>query len=206
MYSFIEGKLHSKKASEAVINCNGVGYLLLISLVSYDSLPEIGENVFLHTHLVVRDDAQILYGFYSEDELELFKLLTSISGIGPKTALGILSSITSQELYVAINQEDLDKLKKLPGVGKKTAELLILHLRDKIKKIELKGNDNITIDKSLKDEITKLSDEAISALISLGYTKLIAEKAVKNSMEEFKNNTNQNIENLIRLSLKFAMK
>ncbi len=204
MYAFIEGKLHSKQANETIINCSGVGYYLLNSIQTYDSLPEIGENVLLHTHLIVREDAQLLYGFYTIDELELFKLLISINGIGPKIALGILSSITAPELHSAINKNDLNKLTKLPGVGKKTAEVLLVHLRDKIKKLAITDTDLTATHKN--ESKSKLFDEAISALISLGYTKSIAEKAVHQSLDEFNSLQNQNIESLIRLALKFAMK
>lgn len=204
MFAFIEGKLFSKKAGEVVINCSGVGYLLYTSMQTFDALPALGETALLHTYLAVREDAQILYGFYTESELDLFKLLISINGIGPKIALGILSSITPNELHSAIIRNDLIKLQKLPGIGKKTAELLVVHLRDKITKLDISNNDKDTSAKTIGQN--HLSEEAVSALISLGYNKAAAEKAVKQSESEFNSLKDKNIENLIRLALKFAMK
>ncbi len=204
MFAFIEGKLHSKKAGEAVINCSGVGYLLNISMQTYDLLPQIGETILLHTYFVVREDTQQLFGFLTESELELFTLLISISGVGPKSALGILSAINPNDLYNAILHNDLIKLQKLPGIGKKTSELLVLHLRDKVIKLDLAKDDSSP--NAPMSNNNHLNDEAVSALISLGYSKGAAEKAVKQSEQEFAALTNQNIEGLIRLALKFAMK
>ena len=137
MYAFLQGKLHSKKSGEAIINCSGVGYLVNISMQTFDKLPEVNAEVFLNTYLIVREDAHLLFGFFDNQELELFKLLISVSGVGPKVSLGILSSIAPTELCNCIVRNDLLKLQKLPGIGKKTAERIVLELRDKITKLDI---------------------------------------------------------------------
>lgn len=203
MFAFISGKLYSKSPNEVVINCNGVGYRLLISLQTYEDLPEADSDVFVHTIHIVREDANLLYGFSTEGEMELFKLLISINKVGPKIALGILSAISTSDLHSAILQNNIAKLTKLPGIGKKTAELLVIHLRDKIAKLDIAPGEttqDLPADKNI------LAEEAISALISLGYTKALAEKAVKQSEKDFLASDRQNVETLIKIALKFAMK
>ena len=183
MYAFVQGKLYSKNSGEVVVNCSGVGYLINTSLQTFEKLPNVNEEVFLHTYLIVREDSHQLYGFLNTQELELFKLLISISGVGPKVALGILSSVTPSILRDSIIRNDLLKLQKLPGIGKKTAERLVLELKDKIQKVDIQSNDDSS-SKSAIDDLT-LFDEATSALIALGYNKTLAEKAVKQSENDF---------------------
>lgn len=203
MYAFLQGKLYSKESGEVVINCSGVGYLVNTSLQTFEKLPELHEDVFLNTYLIVREDSHQLYGFINIQELELFKLLISISGVGPKVALGILSSITPSALRDSILRNDLTKLQKLPGIGKKTAERLVLELKDKIQKIDIQYSESNT-SKSSND--ISIFEEATSALIALGYNKTIAEKAVKQSENDFGSQTSKTIEVLIRLALRNAMK
>lgn len=203
MYAFLQGKLYSKKAGEAVINCSGVGYLVNISMQTFDKLPDIDSEVFLNTYLIVREDAHQLFGFIDIQELDLFKLLISISGVGPKVSLGILSSIPAAELCNAIVKNDLLKLQKLPGIGKKTAERIVLELRDKIMKLDISTTDATT---KLSDVNSNMIEETIAALMSLGFNKSSAERAVKLSENEFKNHNSQTIEILIKLALKYAMK
>jgi Holliday junction DNA helicase RuvA len=204
MIAQISGILISKKATEVVIDCNGIGYQLYISVSTSDKLSEIGTNIKLQTLLIHREDAMQLFGFYDENEKEVFKLLISISGIGPKSAIAILSAISISELKQAILENNLILLQKMPGIGKKTAERLIIELREKIAKIDI---GEIDLDGS-----NIVSQEAISALIVLGYNKLVAEKAVKQAINSLKNeNIEQekldlSIENILRLSLKLAMK
>ena len=204
MYAFVQGKLYSKNSGEVVVNCSGVGYLINTSLQTFEKLPNVNEEVFLNTYLIVREDSHQLYGFLNTQELELFKLLISISGVGPKVALGILSSVTPSILLDSIIRNDLLKLQKLPGIGKKTAERLVLELKDKIQKVDIQSNDDSS-SKSAIGDLT-LFDEATSALIALGYNKTLAEKAVKQSENDFKLQTSKTVEVLIRLALKNAMK
>ncbi len=204
MYAFVQGKLYSKNSGEVVVNCSGVGYLINTSLQTFEKLPNVNEEVFLNTYLIVREDSHQLYGFLNTQELELFKLLISISGVGPKVALGILSSVTPSVLRDSILKNDLLKLQKLPGIGKKTAERLVLELKDKIQKVDIQPNDDSS-SKSAIGDLT-LFDEATSALIALGYNKTLAEKAVKQSENDFKLQTSKTVEVLIRLALKNAMK
>ena len=204
MYAFVQGKLYSKNSGEVVVNCSGVGYLINTSLQTFEKLPNVNEEVFLNTYLIVREDSHQLYGFLNTQELELFKLLISISGVGPKVALGILSSVTPSILRDSIIRNDLIKLQKLPGIGKKTAERLVLELKDKIQKVDIQSNDDSS-SKSAIGDLT-LFDEATSALIALGYNKTLAEKAVKQSENDFKLQTSKTVEVLIRLALKNAMK
>ncbi len=203
MYAFLQGKLYSKKSGEAVINCSGVGYLINISMQTYDKLPEVNSDVFLNTYLIVREDAHQLFGFIDTQELDLFKLLISISGVGPKVSLGILSSISAIDLSNSIVRNDLLKLQKLPGIGKKTAERIVLELKDKIIKLDIPSADSST-----KPTIanSNMVEEAIAALMTLGFNKSSAEKSVKLSENDFKNHATQTIEVLIKLALKYAMK
>lgn len=203
MYAFLQGKLYSKNAGEVIINCSGVGYLVNTSLQTFEKLPAENEEIFLNTYLIVREDSQQLYGFISLQELELFKLLISISGVGPKVALGILSSIAPATFRDSILKGDLIQLQKLPGIGKKTAERLILELKDKLLKVDIQSNGEV---QSKTIHNSSVYEEAISALISLGYNKSVAEKAVKQSENDFQSQTSNTVEVLIRLALRNAMK
>jgi holliday junction DNA helicase RuvA len=198
MIARLNGILISKLPSEAVIDCGGVGYLSFISLNTYENLPEINEIAVLHTILIPREDAMQLYGFSTGHEREFFKLLISVSGIGPKIALGILSSLTISELYNYVATGNLIALQKLPGIGKKTAERLILELRDKVLKIEMP-------DKDISDSSNNmLKQEAVSALVALGYSRQVAEQSVKKVLKDTQS-SKLSIEQLIRKSLAFAM-
>ena len=132
MYSYLQGKVVEKTATSVVLDVGGIGYLLQISLSTYEALPLLGQEIRLLTHFVVREDAHALYGFYSAEERELFKLLLTVSGIGPKIALTLLSGIPFPQLRQAIVGGELETLKKIPGIGKKTAERMIVELREKL--------------------------------------------------------------------------
>jgi len=132
MISRLRGILVEKTATEAVVDCNGVGYSAFISLATYDRLPATGEEVELKTLLIPRDDALILYGFHNDIERDAFKMLISISGVGAKTAIAVLSSLSVEELQGYIVSGNSIALQKLQGIGKKTAERIILELKDKI--------------------------------------------------------------------------
>ncbi len=173
MIAQLAGALAQKSPEHLVVDVHGVGYQVFVSLNSFYRLPEPGAAVrlFIHTH--VREDALQLYGFIDREEKELFLLLTSVSGIGPRLALNILSGTPTNELLDALEAGDLVRLVAIPGVGKKTAERLVVELRDKIKLV--KGAR--TADDSRR--VTGLEAEAVSALVNLGYRQNEAERAVK---------------------------
>ena len=196
MIAQISGILIQKNPTEIVVDCAGVGYQLFVSVTTSNKLQDAGSKVTLKTLLVHREDAMQLYGFYDDTEREVFKLLISISGIGPKSALAILSSITISELKQSIISNNLLLLQKMPGIGKKTAERLVIELKDKIIKIDTEDTE--------VDNYNALVQEAITALVVLGYNRSIAEKAVKKSLT-VSENTNISLEEIIRLSLKFAL-
>ncbi len=195
MISRLTGKLIVKTATEAVIDCNGIGFSVFITLATFDRLPEIGEEVSLITHLIPRDDAMNLYGFYDSAEKDAFLQLTSISGVGAKTAIAVLSALSVAELQQNILTGNSLALQKLQGIGKKTAERIILELKDKISKLQV--SEELPVPGGISDTIRQ---EAVMALVSLGYTNAAAEKAVKKVLagatEEL------SVESLIRMVLK----
>ncbi len=173
MIASLKGILIHKSANEVVIECNGVGYLVFISVITSEKLPDIGNEVRLFTLLQPREDAMNLYGFTSETERAAFKLLNSVSGIGAKIALGILSSVTISDLFNLITNNNIIAFKKLPGIGTKTAERIILELKDKVYQLDIKDTQDTSYTKNV------IVNESVSALINIGYSKVIAEKAVK---------------------------
>ncbi len=197
MIHTLKGIITEKKPTESIIEVNSVGFLVFHSVNTYEKLPQIGEVVKLNTILITREDSLNLFGFYDSNERELFKLLLTVNGIGPKSAISILSSIQSDNLVEIIQQNNLRLLKKIPGIGPKTAERIILELKDKIKS---KAN----FDLSESSTQNSLRDESIEALIVLGYTRQVSEKMVA---ELLKSNTNINTtEEIIKLALQKFMK
>lgn len=199
MIAQIKGKLVEKSSTEIVVDCSGVGYLLFISVQTFDSLPKLGSEVILKTIYIQREDSVSLYGFLDKVEREAFKMLISISGIGPKSAIGILSAISAAELRALVVSGNLPAMVKLPGIGKKTAERLILELKDKILMLPSSGEDGTTLANAM------VKQEAMAALTTLGYSKAIAEKAIKSAVDELKG-SELTAENLIKIALKFALK
>ena len=132
MYAYIKGELAEINTDHIVIEAGGIGYQVFISLQTFDYLPSVGENLKIYTYLYLREDAMILYGFLTKDDLELFKLLISVSGIGPKGGLAILSTLEADDLRFAILSGDAKAISKAPGVGGKTAQRVILELKDKL--------------------------------------------------------------------------
>ena len=173
MIGCLRGKLAAKQAPQVVIDCSGVGYEVETPMSTFLELPAIGDDVFLHTHFVVREDAQTLYGFASEQERQLFRTLLKISGVGAKMGLAILSTMSSADFQRCVAYEDSATLIKVPGVGKKTAERLIIEMRDKFDTAgEPPQPGRVTAEVSPKTE-------AVDALMALGYkagevNKLIA--------------------------------
>ncbi len=163
MIGSLRGLLAHKQAPAIIVECSGVGYEVETPMSTFLDLPPTGEQVFLHTHLLVREDAQILYGFSTEDEKALFRSLLKVSGVGAKMALAVLSAMSVGDFQRCVEYEDATTLVKIPGVGKKTAERLIIDMRDRIDKIQaVAGSRPVTIE-------TNARSEAVDALIALGY-------------------------------------
>jgi holliday junction DNA helicase RuvA len=197
MIARLRGEIVSKTDDEVIIDCAGVGYTALISNSTSQTLPSEG-TVILHTYLAVREDAMQLFGFATNDEKTAFLLLNSVSGIGGKTALSILSGISLGELRDAILTKNLLLLQKLPGIGKKTAERVVLELRDKI------GSLNVS-SPSQSQTLSAVQQETVSALVVLGYNRVSAEKAVRTAMSESPS-TSWATTDLLKTALKFAVK
>lgn len=198
MIALLNGKIVSKTSTHAVIDCSGVGFLVNISVNTSEKLSDVGEAVSLYTLLIPKEDSLNLYGFWDESEREAFTMLISISGIGPKISLGILSSITIDSMQEYIISGNIAALSKLPGIGKKTAERIIIELRDKIGSLIPGGAEPVSDNRSM------LKQEAISALVTLGYSRLVAEKAVAKVIND--DYSDINAEKLIKLALRNAMK
>lgn len=191
MITQIKGKLVEKNPTYAVVDCNGVGYLMHISLNTYSSLPN-DENVLLYTHLSVREDAHTLYGFSNKVEREVFRLLTSVSGVGPSIARTMLSSMTSEEIQQAIASENVKLIQSVKGIGAKTAQRVIVDLKDKIlKTFDL---DEVSV---VQNNTNK--EEALSALEVLGFARKQADKVVGNILKE---TPDASVEKLIKQALK----
>ena len=170
MITQIKGKLVEKTPTQVVVDCNGIGYEVNISLYTFSSLSS-DENIKLFTHLQVREDAHILYGFFTVLERAVFRLLISVSGIGTSTARTMLSSLTPSEIQQAIGTEDVATIQGVKGIGLKTAQRVIIELKDKIK--SLQGTDEIPVFKS-----NTIKEETLSALEVLGYSRKVSEKVV----------------------------
>ena len=182
MYSYIKGTLVNKKEDQIVIDCNNIGYRIFVPLSVLDAIPEVGSLITIYTYLHVREDAMLLYGFLSDEDKEMFKLLINVSGIGPKGALSILSAMTPDELRFAIVSDDDKAITKANGIGKKIAQKLIIELRDKIDLSDvLTGSrDNDAAMAVNNSSLNDSRNEAIEALISLGYSSTESFKAVSN--------------------------
>ncbi len=193
MYAHFEGVLAEKNADSLVIDCGGVGYQLLVSAAALAAAPQVGARFKCYAHLSVREDAQELFGFYSREEKAMFLRLNSVTGIGPRTALGILSALSVRELTIALLTGDAAALARAPGIGKKTAQRLILELRDKID-----GAEELTA-----GQVAPAAPrggptaEAIEALMALGYASGEAAAAVARVAAE-----TDRTDELIRLALK----
>ncbi len=200
MIGRIEGRLIEKQAPELLVDIGGVGYEIQAPMSTFYQLPELGETVVLHTHFVVREDAQLLYGFSDKDERLLFRTLIRINGVGPKMALAILSGMNAVEFVNCVHNNDTAALVKLPGVGKKTAERLIVEMRDKLKDWQPEG-EFVDIGKSQvvsAHSNNALLSDAHSALVALGYKPQEASKAIN----AVYNDSIASSEELIRSALK----
>lgn len=176
MIGRVMGVLLEKQPPTVLVDVQGVGYELEASMTTFYHLPECGENITLHTHLVVREDAQLLYGFYALSERQMFRNLIKISGVGPKLALTILSGMSAENFTRCIVEEDSKTLTKLPGVGKKTAERLVIELKDRLEKDGVVSLPGMTAPIEKKQSPV---NDAVSALISLGYKAQQASQMIR---------------------------
>lgn len=172
MYYYIKGEFVKKGDSFIVIDVGGVGYKIFTSAMAMGKMPEVGEEAKVYTYLHVREDVFDLYGFPTNEELVMFQNLISVSGIGPKVGIAVLSSLTPSEISVAILKKDTKAITKSPGVGPKVAERIILELKNKVNDIDVIPEEYGTFD------TTDTENEAVLALVSLGYSQVEAKKAV----------------------------
>jgi Holliday junction DNA helicase RuvA len=192
MIGSLRGRLSSKQAPQIVIECSGVGYEVETPMSTFLELPELGTDLFLYTHLLVREDAQILYGFATEDERLMFRTLLKVNRVGAKLALGILSAMSTNDFRRCVELEDTTSMSKIPGVGKKTAERLIIEMRDRIDAATPGGGKSspLTVEASARNE-------AVDALVALGYKP----KEVHNLIAKF-DIEDKSAEDIIRMALK----
>jgi holliday junction DNA helicase RuvA len=179
MIAHLRGKLLSKHPNQAIVETGGVGYDVTISVPTFSDLPGLGGEVALHIHTHVREDLIALYGFLRPAEKQLFEKLITVSGIGPKLAITILSGMAADEMVGAIRGNDVARLTRIPGIGKKTAERMVLELRDKL---PAAGPGEVAAVPTL----SAIEEDVLSALMNLGYQKPVAEKAVAASMKSGK--------------------
>lgn len=200
MLSYIIGEVAEISADTVVVENNGIGFNIKTSAMTIDSLPPVGDMVRIYTYLHVREDAMQIFGFLSKDELEVFKLLLNVNGIGPKGALGILSAISTDDLRFAVLSDDVNLIKSCPGVGAKTAQKLIIELKDKLRledAFEMSVNNN-NKKNTVQDNTVIVMNEAVEALVSLGYSSKDAIAAVK----KVENIQNKNSEQILKEALK----
>lgn len=203
MIAFLRGKLLEKSANTVIVDVGGVGYEVHVPLSTFYELGEPGYDVALKIHTIVREDSISLYGFMTSHEREIFTLLISVSGIGPKSALSALSGMSADEMIAAIRDNNIARLTAIPGVGKKTAERLVVELKDKVKTIDkaaAKGSPSHSGDESTPSGAI---EDAVSALVNLGYQRQAAEKAVNKSAQE---GTELEVQKLLRRALQLLAK
>lgn len=202
MIGRLRGLIIEKQPPKVLIEVVGVGYEVFMPMTCFYELPDNGKEVIVLTHFAVREDAQILYGFNHEQERELFRELIKVNGVGPKLALAILSGMSAQQFISAVEQGEIKTLVKLPGVGTKTAERLIVEMKDRLKRFgeDLSTTSSIISSSDLKKSSNQIESEAVSALIALGYkpqeASRIISKVIKPEMDS---------ETLIREALKSAL-
>ena len=193
MIDYIKGNIAEINPTEVILECYGIGYRILISLQTYEGLNGKSDaKVYIHHY--IREDEELYYGFFTKDERELFRLLIGVSGIGASTARMMLSSLTSEEIRNAIIAEDINKIKSIKGIGMKSAQRLILELKDKV--VKGGGTDSTVLFTPVSNAA---ADEAVTALVMLGFTKANVNKVVNAILKEKPNAT---LEEIIKLSLK----
>ena len=189
MITQIKGRLIEKSPTELVVDCNGIGYIINISLNTYSQIGD-DENIKLYTYLLIKEDSHSLYGFFKKSERSLFKLLISVSGVGASTARMMLSSLSPSEIISAIMSENVQVVQSIKGIGLKTAQRIILELKDKVLSLDEVGDESLTLNKQ--------SEEASSALEVLGYSRKQTSKLLSKIISE---NPGINVESIIKKAL-----
>ncbi|OCG58652.1 Holliday junction DNA helicase RuvA [Gilliamella sp. Nev5-1] len=202
MIGRLRGTIIEKQPPKVLIEVGGVGYDVFMPMTCFYELPENGQEVIVLTHFSVREDAQVLYGFNQDQERELFRELIKVNGVGPKLALAILSGMSAGQFISAVEQGEIKTLVKLPGVGNKTAERLIVEMKDRIKRFgEQSPSASTTIEtNSVQKSANQIESEAVSALIALGYKPQEASRIINKVI-----NPDMDCETLIREALKSAL-
>lgn len=196
MYEYFEGRLALLEPTQVVVDCGGVGYLLEITLNTYEALRRVGEDrVKVYAHLVVREDAQQLYGFYDMAEREMFRILVSVNGVGNQTARVMLSSLTVDELREAIQTQDVKRVQRVKGIGAKTAQRIVLELADKVGMVS--GQQSV-----VGGQQSVARDEAMTALTMLGFAKPAVEKLLMSSDWRNVDGTPMSVEEIIKEGLR----
>ncbi|BBF42867.1 holliday junction DNA helicase RuvA [Lachnospiraceae bacterium KM106-2] len=212
MISYIKGELIDVSEESIVIECNSIGYEIKVPYSVVEALPNIGDTVRIHTYMYVREDALALYGFLTKDSLKVFKLLITVNGIGPKAALGILSTISTDDLRFAVLAGDAKTIAKAPGIGAKTASKLILELKDKLdleetlehsiqsKQVETTEQVTLNLEGGVTAEanVASVRADAVAALVALGYSSTDAMKMVR----QVTITKDMDVESVLKLSLK----
>lgn len=201
MISYIRGELAALEDDKVIVDVNGVGYGVYMPLQSMNLLPSVGQKVKLHTYLNVREDAMQLFGFLTKDDLQVFRLVIGVSGIGPKGGLSILSQLSADDLRFAVMANDAKAIAKAPGIGKKTAEKLIIELKDKLHiedVLEKHEQEASTVSGNSSNEV---QSEAVQALMALGYGSTEAMKAVR----QVPAGPDTAVEEVLKLALKYIM-
>ena len=204
MIGRLTGKLIYKKPPEILIDVHGVGYEVLASMNTFYQLSDLETEITLWIQSIIREDAHTLYGFFDLSEREMFRALIKVNGVGPKSALGILSSISAAEFGLAVMQEDTARLTKLPGIGKKTAERLVIEMRDRLalQAEDWIGTQELDQKKSINSLENIAQQEAMSALLSLGYKSTEATRV----LEQIENRHEMTTEDMIRIALRHLLR
>jgi Holliday junction DNA helicase RuvA len=197
MIAHIQGRLHFKSPENLIIDVDGIGYQVHVPLTTFYELPDIGNTVALHIHTHVREDALQLYGFQAQEEKALFIRLMGVAGIGPRLAVNILSGISPAELAECLGQGDLARLISIPGVGRKTAERIMVEMRDKLPALAADRDIALSV-KYAADEA--VMNDAVSALVNLGYKKGVAQRAIDGARQRMEGEIN--LESLLKESLR----
>lgn len=197
MIAHLRGSLQSKSPRYLILDVNGVGYEVTVPLTTFYELPDLGDTVSFHIHTHVRENALQLYGFRTPQEKELFVRLMGVNGIGPRLAINILSGISAGELVATVRQEDVARLTVIPGVGRKTAERIIVELRDKLAGLDVPGESDLP---ARQQKSTAVLDDALSALLNLGYRRAVAQRAIDQACKILQRNIT--VENLLQECLR----
>ncbi len=193
MFDYLKGKLIEAAPPKVVIEIQGMGYSIFAPLNTFSKLPQVGEMTHLYISEVIREDSHKLFGFITKTDRDLFEKVTGVSGIGPKTALALIGHLDASDLQIAITGANIKLLSKIPGIGKKTAERLIIEMRDKVNKLDITPL-------STNPTHHSLANDALNALTNLGYKPLEAQKAVKKALSECDDEVN--LSTLITTTLK----